>query len=188
MVVSGNLEKTPFHELVGIISKQTGILELWNLPGRSRYTLYIKEGNLRCLQHNGQFVEPLQTKAKLLEIMGAGTGLFELSVRWFKTPVDPALNWPLERVLLSLTIMDEEIKFRTIELVPPGIRFKLVSGKEPNAPRNIFWQKAKPHLQHGINAQELARLLGLSEEMICYYFSKLERQQIIEVQRAQPVG
>jgi hypothetical protein len=181
MVISGNLEKTPFHELVGIIGKQTGILELWNLPGKNRYTLYIKEGNLRCLQYKGQFTDPLQTKARLLEILGAGTGLFELNVHWFKTPVDPALNWPLERVLLSLTIMDEEIKFRTVELVPPGIRFQLAGGQEPT--RNIFWQKAKPHLQQGINAQELAKQLNLSEELICYYFAKLERQQIIQVQR-----
>lgn len=180
MVISGNLENTPFHEIVTIIANKTGILELWNLPGRRNYTLYIKHGHLRCLQINGQFADPLQTKAHLMEIIAAKDAAFELRINHFITPCDPALNWPLEKVLFSLTIVDDEIKFRTAELPPPTTRFKARENANPNVKGNFFWERALPLLQKGTNARELAATLEITETLAGYYLAKLLGQGLIE--------
>ncbi len=180
MVISGNLENTPFHEIVTIISDKTGILELWNLPGRRNYTLYIKRGNLRCLQLNGQFADPLQTKAHLLDIMSTKSAAFELRIAHFITPCDPALNWPLEKVLFSLTVVDDEIKFRTAELPPPNTRFKIRPDAAPAGKANVFWERAQPLLVGGTSAHELSQALEISENLACYYLAKLLGQGVIE--------
>ncbi|HEU4742369.1 MAG TPA: DUF4388 domain-containing protein [Meiothermus sp.] len=187
MVVSGNLGQTKFHEIVSMASSKTGILEFWNLPGRRNCTLYIKNGHLRCLQVGGHYADPLQAKAFLLELVSAHVGSFELRIVPFQTPCDPALNWPLERVLFSLTVMDDEIKYRTAELAPPDALYRAVEGASlPASSASFFWERAHPRLSQGITARELAGVLNISEHLACYYLAKLEGMGLVRHQHGQP--
>jgi hypothetical protein len=176
MVISGNLKESPFQTLIGHFQDRSGVLELWNLPLLKNCKLWIKRGHLRCIEIGGGYIaDPLKARDILLAIIAAREGAFELTYQEFKTPCDPALNWPLERVVTSLSLIEEDITLRTIELPPPNVTY-LISGDEGllELNRSFFWQRAKPMLQHGATAEQIAKELGISLKLACYYLARLE--------------
>ncbi|WP_018466946.1 hypothetical protein [Calidithermus timidus] len=176
MVISGNLKESPFQTLIGHFQDRTGVLELWNVPGLKDCKLWVKRGHLRCIEVGKEYVaDPLKARDILLEIIAAREGAFELTYKEFKTPCDPALHWPLERVVTSLSLIEEDITLRTIELPPPDVTY-LISGDESLLDLNnsFFWKRAKPLLQHGATAEQIAEALGISLKLACYYLARLE--------------
>lgn len=181
MTSSGNFSVTPFYKAISRILHTSGIMEIWNLAGGSSYTVYVKAGNLRCIRKNKEFASPLESKAILMELLSAKEGLYEVQETTFKTPMEPSLKWPLEKVLISLTIVDEEIKYKTVELSPADIKYQVSAGwLEPELEKTFFWQQALPLLESGATGAEIAGRLRLSEGMVCYYLAKLERAYMIE--------
>jgi len=180
MIISGNFSQTPFYKAISQIMAESGILEVWNLPDRSSYTLYVKQGSLRCIRANGEFVDPLRAKAILMELLSAKTGSFEIHPTALRTPCEPSLKWPLEKVLVSLTIVDEEIKLRTVDLAPLNLAYRVVAGQNNHElQRSFFWEQAKGPLEKGATASGISKTLKLSENMVCYYLAKLERAGLI---------
>ncbi|MER3444643.1 MAG: hypothetical protein C4333_11220 [Meiothermus sp.] len=176
MVISGNLRESPFQTLVGHFQDKTGVLELWNMPDLRDCKLWVKRGHLRCIEIGKDYIaDPLKARDILLGIIAAREGAFELTYTDFKTPCDPALHWPLERVITSLSLIEEDITLRTIEMPAPDVSYVICGDEELLDLKNsFFWKRAKSMLQHGATAEQIAKQLGISLKLACYYLARLE--------------
>jgi len=116
-MLSGNLRDLPFARLLQTLHGKTGVLEIWHLEGDARCTIYVKRGEIRCLEQDGRFLESAQAKRLLKALFTAGQGAFEFAAKAdYRTPCQPSFRWPVERVVRSLTLKLTREKLReTIE-------------------------------------------------------------------------
>ncbi len=104
-MLSGNLRDLPFPFLLQALVAKTGILELWHLEGGSRYTIYIKRGEIRCVAGEDGFLNKEEAKNVLKSLFLAQKGAFEFAPKEnYRTPCRPAFRWPVERVVRSLNL------------------------------------------------------------------------------------
>ena len=95
------------------------------------------------------------------------------------TPVEPPkgsplLNWPIERVLLSVTTVHDEIASYNGLLPDPRTRFQVAALEVwLEEPLYSFWERAKPLLQAGASAEDLASRLRLPLDKVRYYLHRL---------------
>ena len=84
------------------------------------------------------------------------------------------LNWPLEQMLLSvITIHDELASYNSL-LPDPRTRFQVAALEVwLEEPLYSFWERAKPLLQAGASAEDLASRLRLPLDEVRYYLHKL---------------
>lgn len=112
-MLSGNLRDLPFPSLLRALVGKTGVLELWSLENGARYTLYLKRGEIRCLEGEQGFLDQDQAKRVLKALFTAQTGAFEFVAKEdFPTPCRPAFRWPVERVVRSLNLRLTREKLR----------------------------------------------------------------------------
>ena len=112
-MLSGNLRDLPFPLLLQALVAQTGILELWHLEEGSRYTIYIKRGEIRCLEGEQGFLDKDAAKRVLKDLFTAREGAFEFAPKEdYRTPCRPAFRWPVERVVRSLNLRLTREKIR----------------------------------------------------------------------------
>jgi len=179
MELSGNLKEMEFAQLIGLVSHIEGILEIWKLPRKRSAQLYIKRRKLRCIKVNGQFLDGLRAKAFFAELATAKQGIFEFNARQFRTPCNPPLNWPLDRIMLSIFTQADE-RLRHMDVLPdPERRFRLT--KLANVEGSLFLRAAGELLQReqGANAREIANQLNLPLDQVRYYLHKLvERNKV----------
>ena len=179
MELSGNLKEMEFSQLIALITHIEGILEIWKLPRKRSAQLYIKRRKLRCIKVNGKFLDGLQAKAFFAEIATAKQGIFEFNARQFRTPCKTPLNWPLDRILLSVITQADE-RLRHMEFLPnPNKRYKLT--KLANVESSLFLRAAGDLLgrEQGANAKEIASQLRLPVDQVRYYLHKLaERNKV----------
>ncbi len=115
----------------------------------------------------------LKARSTLLELASARRGAFEF------TPVEPPkgsplLNWPIERVLLSVTTIHDELASYNSLLPDPRTRFQVaVLEVWLEEPLYSFWERAKLLLQTGASAEDLASRLQLPLDEVRYYLHKL---------------
>ena len=104
-MLSGNLRDLSFPLLLQALVAKTGVLELWHLPGGGRYTLYIKRGEIRCIEGEHGFLDPDGSREVLKSLFLAPEGAFEfIPLDYYRTPCKPSLRWPVERVVRSLSL------------------------------------------------------------------------------------
>ena len=179
MELSGNLREIGFSQMIELIAHLEGTLELWKLPQKRSAQLYIKKRKLRCVRVNGQFLDGLRAKAFFVELAMSKQGLFEFNARQFRTPCKKPLNWPLSRILLSISTQADE-HIRNMEILPdPKLRFRLA--KPANEKDSLFLRAAGELLQRdkGANAKEIANRLRLPVDQVRYYLHKLaERNKV----------
>jgi len=179
MELSGSLKELEFVQLIGLISNMEGLLDLWQLPRKRSAQLFIKRRRLRCIKMNGSFLDPLQAKALIAELAGIRQGVFEFTARPFRTPCNPPLNWPLDKMLLSVFTQADE-RLRHMDVLPdPDLRFKLT--KLANVEGSLFLRAAAGLLSRegGANAREIAAELRLPLDQVRYYLHKLlERNRV----------
>jgi len=179
MELSGNLREMEFAQLIGLIAHMEGILELWKLPRGRSAQLFIKRRKLRCIKANGRFLDGLQAKAFFVELATAKQGVFEFNARKFRTPCKTPLNWPLDRILLSVLTQADE-RMRSSDILPdPDTRFHLT--KLANTESSLFLRAAGDLLERerGANAKEIASQLNLPVDQVRYYLYKLlERNKV----------
>ncbi|HGY09302.1 MAG TPA: hypothetical protein ENK37_04505 [Oceanithermus profundus] len=180
MELSGNLKELDFGQLINLIAHLEGVLELWNLPRRRTAQLYIKRKKLRCVRMNGVFLDPLQAKALIAELAGGSQAAFEFTAKPFRTPCNPPLNWPLDKMLLTLFTQYDE-RQRYIDRLPdPDRRFRLTVFANPDS--SLFLRAASPLLQRqeGASAREIAHELRLPLDQVRYYLHKLQGRDKVE--------
>jgi hypothetical protein len=157
-----------------MLGRRSGLLDVWDVGGkRNRYILALDRGNLLWVKDEGGYLDPLKARSTLLELASAGRGAFEF------TPVEPPkgsplLNWPIERVLLSVTTIHDELASYNSLLPDPKTRFQVAALEVwLEEPLYSFWERAKPLLQTGASAEDLASRLRLPLDEVRYYLHKL---------------
>jgi len=183
MELSGNLRELDFAQLIGLVAHLEGVLELWHLPRQRTAQLFLKRRKLRCLRVGDRFLDPLQAKAFLAELATGREGAFEFIARSFRTPCQPPLNWPLDKMLLSIfTQHDERMRYHD-RLPDPERRFRLTPRANPDG--SLFLRAAGALLrrEEGASAREIAHELDLPLDQVRYYLHKL-----LERGRVEPAG
>ena len=174
MAIFGDLQDMPLVDLLSMLGRRSGLLDVWDVGGkRNRYILALDRGNLLWVKDEGGYLDPLKARSTLLELASAGRGAFEF------TPVEPPkgsplLNWPIERVLLSVTTIHDELASYNSLLPDPKTRFQVAALEVwLEEPLYSFWERAKPLLQAGASAEDLASRLRLPLDEVRYYLHKL---------------
>ena len=174
MAIFGDLQDMPLVDLLSMLGRRSGLLDVWDVGGkRNRYILALDRGNLLWMKDEGGYLDPLKARSALLELASAGRGAFEF------TPVEPPkgsplLNWPIERVLLSVTTIHDELASYNSLLPDPKTRFQVAALEVwLEEPLYSFWERAKPLLQAGASAEDLASRLRLPLDEVRYYLHKL---------------
>ena len=174
MAIFGDLQDMPLIDLLSMLGRRSGLLDVWDVGGkRNRYILALDRGNLLWVKDEGGYLDPLKARSTLLELASAGRGAFEF------TPVEPPkgsplLNWPIERVLLSVTTIHDELASYNSLLPDPKTRFQVAALEVwLEEPLYSFWERAKPLLQAGASAEDLASRLRLPLDEVRYYLHKL---------------
>lgn len=174
MAIFGDLQDMPLVDLLSMLGRRSGLLDVWDVGGkRSRYILALDRGNLLWMKDEGGYLDPLKARSTLLELASAGRGAFEF------TPIEPPkgsplLNWPIERVLLSVTTIHDELASYNSLLPDPKTRFQVAALEVwLEEPLYSFWERAKPLLQAGASAEDLASRLRLPLDEVRYYLHKL---------------
>jgi hypothetical protein len=164
----------PLVDLLSMLGRRSGLLDVWDVGGkRNRYILALDRGNLLWMKDEGGYLDPLKARSALLELASAGRGAFEF------TPIEPPkgsplLNWPIERVLLSVTTIHDELASSNSLLPDPKTRFQVAALEVwLEEPLYSFWERAKPLLQAGASAEDLASRLRLPLDEVRYYLHKL---------------
>jgi hypothetical protein len=174
LAIFGDLQDMPLVDLLSMLGRRSGLLDVWDVGGkRNRYILALDRGNLLWVKDEGGYLDPLKARSALLELAFAGRGAFEF------TPVEPPkgsplLNWPIERVLLSVTTIHDELASYNSLLPDPKTRFQVAALEVwLEEPLYSFWERAKPLLQTGASAEDLASRLRLPLDEVRYYLHKL---------------
>jgi hypothetical protein len=174
LAIFGDLQDMPLVDLLSMLGRRSGLLDVWNVGGkRNRYILALDRGNLLWVKDEGGYLDPLKARSTLLELASAGRGAFEF------TPIEPPkrsplLNWPIERVLLSVTTIHDELASYNSLLPDPKTRFQVAALEVwLEEPLYSFWERAKPLLQAGASAEDLASRLRLPLDEVRYYLHKL---------------
>jgi hypothetical protein len=174
LAIFGDFQDMPLVDLLSMLGRRSGLLDVWDVGGkRNRYILALDRGNLLWVKDEGGYLDPLKARSALLELASAGRGAFEF------TPVEPPkgsplLNWPIERVLLSVTTIHDELASYNSLLPDPKTRFQVAALEVwLEEPLYSFWERAKPLLQTGASAEDLASRLRLPLDEVRYYLHKL---------------
>jgi hypothetical protein len=174
LAIFGDFQDMPLVDLLSMLGRRSGLLDVWDVGGkRNRYILALDRGNLLWVKDEGGYLDPLKARSTLLELASAGRGAFEF------TPVEPPkgsplLNWPIERVLLSVTTIHDELGSYNSLLPDPKTRFQVAALEVwLEEPLYSFWERAKPLLQAGASAEDLASRLRLPLDEVRYYLHKL---------------
>jgi hypothetical protein len=174
LAIFGDFQDMPLLDLLSMLGGRSGLLDVWDVEGkRNRYILALDRGNLLWMKDEGGYLDPLKARSALLELASAGRGAFEF------TPVEPPkgsplLNWPIERVLLSVTTIHDELASYNSLLPDPKTRFQVAALEVwLEEPLYSFWERAKPLLQTGASAEDLASRLRLPLDEVRYYLHKL---------------
>jgi hypothetical protein len=174
VAIFGDFQDMPLVDLLSMLGRRSGLLDVWDVGGkRNRYILALDRGNLLWMKDEGGYLDPLKARSALLELASAGRGAFEF------TPIEPPkgsplLNWPIERVLLSVTTVHNELASYKSLLPDPKTRFQVAALEVwLEEPLYSFWERAKPLLQAGASAEDLASRLRLPLDEVRYYLHKL---------------
>ena len=175
MAIFGSLREMPFADLVGMLGRRSGVLEVFGLPGRrGSYTIALEGGKVVWVKEGGRPLDPLSARSALQELLRTEAGAFEFHAGTPPPPEGQALGWPLERLLLTMTTIEDELSAHRPFLPDPKTRFQAVSLEVwLEEPLWSFWERARPLLAQGASAEELASRLGLGVEEVAYYLHKL---------------
>ncbi|UZX14750.1 DUF4388 domain-containing protein [Thermus sp. PS18] len=178
MAIFGSLKDMSLPDVVGMLGRRSGVLEVFALPGRRQsFAIALEGGRVIWVKEGTKVLDPLQARSVLQELFRTQEGAFEFSAG---TPSPPpegqGLGWPLERLLLTMTTIEDEYHAYSTSLPDPKTRFRAVQTDIwLEEPLWSFWEKAKPFLSRstGASAEELAQRLGLRDREVAYYLHKL---------------
>lgn len=174
MAVFGNLRDMPVADLIAMLGRRSGVLEVFGLPGkRQGYAVALDGGKVVWVREGRKLLDPVEARFALRELMRSGEGAFE-----FTPGVPPAdgapLGWPLERLLLTMTAVEDELAAYAPLLPDPKTRFQAASLEIwLEEPLWSFWERAKGLLLKGTSAEEIAQAFQLPLDEVRYYLHKL---------------
>jgi Domain of unknown function (DUF4388) len=174
MPIYGDLKSMPLPDLLPMLGRRNGVLEMNNLMHYGRLHLTLERGIVRRLEHNSVTLDRVQARAALLEISNDMRGNFRFNQDVQIAPRPNDLNWSLEKVLLGLATQTDEQQHHLDSLPDPEIVFEAVQ-LEPilEEPLWSFWQRAKDALVLGVSARKLAVQLNIPERQVQFFLYKL---------------
>lgn len=174
MAIFGNLRDMPFPDLVSMLGKRSGILEMFAIPGKKQgYRVALDSGKIVWMQEGGRFLEPFDARLILHELFQLQEGAFEFEPG-IPSPNGHSLAWPLEQLLLSFATIEDEQAATTPFLPDPKTLFQAANlDVWLEEPLYSFWEKAKPLLQNGASTEDISAKLGLPLKDVRYYLHKL---------------
>lgn len=101
-MTSGSLRDLPFLDLLLMLASKTGVVEFFGLKDHGPYVMYVKRGEIRCIEGPRGFLPPDEAKRALKRLAQTSEGGFEFSAHWFKTPCATPFAWPVSRVRQAL--------------------------------------------------------------------------------------
>jgi hypothetical protein len=174
MPIYGDLKSMPLPDLLPMLGRRNGVLEMNNLMHYGRLHLTLERGIVRRLEHNSVTLDRVQARAALLEISNDMRGNFRFNQDVQIAPRPNDLNWSLEKVLLGLATQTDEQQHHLDSLPDPEIVFEAVQ-LEPilEEPLWSFWQRSKDALVLGVSARKLAAQLNIPERQVQFFLYKL---------------
>jgi hypothetical protein len=174
MAIFGNLAGMPFADLLAMLGRRSGVLEVFALPGkRQGYSIALDGGKVVWVREGHRRLDSLEARLVLQDLLHCRKGAFEFTPG--TPPVDgEALGWPLERLLLTMTVIEDEEATYASVLPDPKTRFQVASLEIPlEEPLLSFWDRTKSLLLEGASAEEIAGKLHLPLKEVRYYLYKL---------------
>lgn len=176
-------------EVVALLSRKSGALEISLGPFRSHYQLYVADGSLRGMVRDHSPVEDaLQAREEIVKLFVAQSGSFEFTKLSPESLVGN-LDLPLQRILLSISTMHDEIGAFREHFADPRTQFRATQALEESLDPTLsdFWQRSHKYfsdLPSGISAQQLSSLLRISLEQAQLYLYKLRAAGLVAPIRA----
>jgi hypothetical protein len=172
MAIFGNLGDIPLPDLLPMLGRRTGVLELWNLEAGKNVSLWLETGQLKGVWLTGKSLEANQARNLIIELLNAKHGSFEFMLGQPKMVCQHPLNWSVER-LLAVNFPTGENPAQT-QLPDPHTKFQAIALEVwLDEPLFGFWQKARPLLARGASSAEIAQQLGLPTEQVQQYLHRL---------------
>ncbi|MEY4530728.1 MAG: hypothetical protein RLZZ156_1449 [Deinococcota bacterium] len=174
MSIFGSFKTLPLPDLLPILGRRTGVLEIEDLPHYGRLHMVLERGIVRRLEHNSLSMDRVQARAVLIEMVNNDHGSFRFNPITDYVPSSQDLNWSMEKVLLGLATQVDEHTHAQANLPDPDIVFQSLNLEPPTEePLWSFWQGSKQFLQQGISAKKLALQLKIPESHVQFFMYKL---------------
>ena len=188
MAIFGSLKQISLGDLLPLLKTQRGSLEIFNLEDMPHVTLYVEGGRLVALYMGGKPVDDVQVRSIVGSLMNAKRGSFE-----FIPGVSPrarhAQGWNLDRLLLAVSTIADEMAVSENNLPHPDTVFKAVHDVRPGDGRMTdFWRRAKRFLLEGVSVRDLSLELGVPVNHAAFYLHKLRGAGAVEPVRVAGFG
>lgn len=175
MAIFGDLSDLPFPEVLSMLGRRTGRLEIV-LPDLSeKIEVHLEQGVLRGVRANGRWLDdPLWVRDRLTALMDAECGCFDFH-REEAESLHRSVELSIPQLLLSIAAAVDEISHYRRRFAHPETRFVVLGREEVWLDQDLydFLTRAEPRLLAGVNASELAGELGLSIEQVQLNLYKL---------------
>lgn len=162
-MISGDLIDLPIPEILNMLGRRSGKLEVEGVPDLNRLTLHVGDGFLRgFFDGEEEIADWIRVRDRLLTVMDSFEGKFEFRPSP-ATHLLGELNMPIPRLLsIIAATVDESGAFRDY-FANPETCFKTLAA--PNLWLDtqlfMFLEAAKPFLERGATALDLAKSLHL---------------------------
>lgn len=178
MGIFGNLAEMQLQDLVPILRRRSGTLEIWGIDERDTRVrgVILDRTDVLCVRVDGQTLDAPQAKQVLAELSSARKGYFEFTDGMPERNWSHILNWPLDNMIASLTNSTREDVIDEASLPEAETRFEIKTTQLDNALDDslfAFWARARAKLTDGASARDLAQGLGLPLDQVRRNFYKL---------------
>ncbi|MBB6099168.1 hypothetical protein HNR42_002604 [Deinobacterium chartae] len=187
MAIFGNLNDLPLPEVLAMLGRRSGRLEVWQVAGRHRFELHLEQDTLTALVLDGQpLTDTLHVRHHFLDLAAAEIGVFEFN-RSEALRRDVCL--PVQNLLLSTTAVIDELDHYRAQLGSPDTRYALRGTLLPLGDPLLddFARASAPLLERGASAREVAGQLLLSVDQVQLDLYKLRTLgRVIPLRSTQP--
>lgn len=175
MAIFGDLLELQLPELLNLVGRRTGKLELLEVGKFKRVELHISSQYLKGIVISDELLDDaLLVRDKLASVMNETSGTFE----FHKVPeiaLRGSLSISIPQLLLSIASTSDEIDAYRKSFSHPNTIYKCLTPCDVWLDEDLylFFEKAQPFLNSGVDAQVLVDKLGLSLDQVQLYLYKL---------------
>jgi hypothetical protein len=175
MSIFGDLAELSLPDVLTMVAKRTGQLELTQLPHSPSITLNLSNEYLKgCTIDNQLINDPLVVRDKLVQLISSTQGHFEFQ-RCNIRDLQGHLSLNVSQLITTLITQAQEVSSYQRYFAHPQTKFLYLVNNDVWLDEEIylFLEQARKFLLLGIDAQTLARELNMSLEQVQLYFYKL---------------